>query len=214
MADIATWADDVREDRPQTKRWHYTDVPLTASSYKPNRDCVKEKEGDCSLAELQRVKAVLVDAHGDPQQRREALMFLVHIVGDIHQPLHAAERNHDAGGNLVTIASIGGATRLHQAWDSGIIKESGRDESSLAAAGEQWLGMQSDLKAVGAGTFESWSLESHKLAQQVVYPQAADGRISNTERVKDIGIIEERIARAGFRLATVLNEVFGTTSGH
>jgi hypothetical protein len=216
MAAIATWADDVRNDRPETKRWHYTDVPITAASYSPNRDCQKQKEGDCSLAELLRAKAILVSAtpQGDPQKRREALMFLVHIVGDIHQPLHAAERNNDAGGNLVTIGQIGGATRLHAAWDSGIINASGMNETSLVAAGEKWLMLQGDLTAVGAGTFESWSLESHKIAQQVVYPQAVDGKISDAERVKDIGIIEERVARAGFRLATVLNEIFGTTNSH
>jgi len=214
MVDIATWADDVRNDRPETKRWHYTDVPISAASYNPNRDCRNEKEGDCSLAELQRVKAILVtpDPLGDPQTRREALMFLVHIVGDIHQPLHAAERNNDAGGNLVTIGQIAGATRLHAAWDSGIINASGIDETGLVAAGEQWLTKQGDLKAVGAGTFESWSVESHRIAQQVVYPQVADGRISDAERIKDIGIIEERIARAGFRMATVLNEIFGAAN--
>src|SRR4051812_830477 len=61
LPDIATWADDVRNARPFTKRWHYTDVPINATSYKPNRDCQKQAEGDCSIAALQRLKAVLVD---------------------------------------------------------------------------------------------------------------------------------------------------------
>jgi hypothetical protein len=136
-------------------------------------------------------------------------MFIVHIVGDLHQPLHSAERNHDRGGNDVMVAEIGRATNLHAAWDSGIIRASGRDDRSLAAAAEQWLMSQNEA-AMTTGSFVDWTNEGHKLSREFVYVQVSDHRISNAERVDAIRIIEKRIARAGVRLADVLNRAFAT----
>lgn len=213
IVDVAVWADEVRNTtHPQTYNWHFTDVPLEAAGFQRSRDCRPNPEkGDCSVAALERLTATLRDPTQPQDARREALMFIVHIVGDIHQPLHSAERRHDRGGNDVQIAEIGLAKNLHAAWDSGIIRASGKDDRLLAAAAEQWLSSQ-NAAALAQGSFVDWTNEGHVLARTVVYPQAADLRISNAERVDALRIIEKRIARAGVRLASVLNQAFPATT--
>lgn len=213
LVDVAIWADEVRSTtHPHTYNWHFTDVPVDARTFSRARDCKTDAErGDCSIAALERLTAVLRDTTKPQTERREALMFIVHIVGDMHQPLHNAERNHDRGGNDVMIAEIGQARNLHSAWDSGIVRASGKDESTLAAAAEQWL-MSQDEPAFARGSFIDWSIEGHDIARDIVYAHAADHRISGPERVEALRIIEKRIARAGVRLADVLNKAFATTS--
>ena len=85
LDEVASWPDAVRPRRPETAPWHFVDIPLTATAYDANRDCVG---GDCVVAQIQRFAAVLGDRNAAPQDRLEALKFLVHFVGDIHQPLH------------------------------------------------------------------------------------------------------------------------------
>lgn len=214
IVDVAVWADEVRNTtHPETYNWHFSDVPVTAAGFKRSRDCKPDAEkGDCSVAALERLTAVLRDQTRPQAERREALMFIVHIVGDIHQPLHSAERNHDRGGNDVMVAEIGGAMNLHAAWDTGIIKASGKDEQSLATDAETWLKTQNET-GMTTGSFVTWTNESHQIARDIVYAEASDHRITGAERAEAIRIIEKRVARAGVRLADVLNRAFATNTG-
>src|SRR2546430_12827011 len=102
-------------------RWHYDDVPICASvpkaRYCPDRQCNTEQ--------LKRLITVLADTRAASRDRNEALKWLVHLVGDIHQPLHAAD-NGDRGGNRVPVALAGVRTRgresLHRAWDNDLVR--------------------------------------------------------------------------------------------
>lgn len=95
MAAVSDWADRIRWDRHQTAPWHYVDIPIGSQGYSPARDC---PDGDCVVAQITREEAVVADKHLLRPVRAEALKFLIHFVGDIHQPLHAAN-NNDRGGN-------------------------------------------------------------------------------------------------------------------
>jgi hypothetical protein len=209
LVDVAVWADEVRNTtHTNTYNWHFSDVPITAPGFLRSRDCRPNVEkGDCSVAALERLTAVLRDPKKSATQRQEALKFIVHFIGDIHQPLHAAERNHDQGGNLVMVMLNGESVRLHSAWDSGVIGAFHLNDVSLAQRAEQWLGTQSESDIAG-GSFEDWTNESHRIARDVVYKQAGDGVISAAERAEALSIIQKRIARAGVRLAAVLNQIF------
>jgi hypothetical protein len=207
MVGVSNWADEVRSlDRPDTYRWHFVDIPLGADHYDPQRDCQKTEEGDCLLAELGRLDATLRDRSASQADRREALIFLIHFMGDLHQPLHVSD-NGDQGGNR-RIARIDGAGNLHAAWDSGIISASHLDADALVEAADLWLKSHDETK-LAAGTYADWALEGNAIAQTVVYPQIeGDNRIDDQERVKDMEIIEQLVAKAGVRLAAVLNRVF------
>jgi hypothetical protein len=206
IPDIASWADEVRNTtHPATYNWHFTDVPVTSSGFLRSRDCKPTDKGDCSIAALERMTAVLRDPNKPELERREALKFIVHIIGDIHQPLHSAERDHDQGGNLVMVTMNGQMMNLHAAWDRQIIAASKENDTTLAHDAEDWLETQNE-KVIAQGSFIDWTNEGQRLSRDLLYRQAADHVITRAERLEDIGVIRKRIARAGVRLARVLNE--------
>ena len=128
MVEVASWADDVRSDQPDTGPLHYINIPLTATrdKYELSVACQQGCIVDAIAKYTQQLKT-----SGDPKVRADALRFLVHFVGDIHQPLHD-ETNGDEGGNCVPVEFEGEEPRvtnaqhedyfpnLHSVWDTGI----------------------------------------------------------------------------------------------
>src|SRR5262249_39126760 len=82
---IASWPDAIRPARPETAPWHFVDIPLDAGIYDASRDCAGD---NCVVQAIQKFVGVLRDGNEDKPKRLEALKFIVHFVGDIHQPLH------------------------------------------------------------------------------------------------------------------------------
>jgi hypothetical protein len=218
MESVASWADTVAwTTRLETKRWHFVNTPYDSTAYDATRDCRPTGDGDCAIAAIPRFEQVLLDRAASAQSRREALMFLIHIVGDLHNPLHAVQKNDthdDAGpGGIGTQVELSGRTvNLHAAWDSGIIEAVGRSASTLSRAAEDWLTAHDEKAIRGTGP-RDWAAESFRAGKAVAYPQAEDGKIDESERRAAMSVIEERIAMAGVRLAEVLNRVFAERSG-
>jgi hypothetical protein len=207
LVDVALWADEVRNTtHPQTYNWHFTNIPISSSGYVRARDCRPSPRGDCVVAAIERLE-VQLRTNTSRQARREALQFLVHLIGDVHQPLHAAQ-NNDLGGNNRRIVPIGNSETLHSAWDSGIIRASGRNENALVNAANQWLRTQNEAQ-LAAGAPADWANEGFRLARDVAYREVqGDNAITNTERIEAIGLVEKKVARAGVRLAATLNRAF------
>jgi hypothetical protein len=128
---IASWADAVRPARPETQNWHFVDIPLDAADYDAGRDCKQTDKGDCVIAAIQRSVAVLRDRNADSKARVEALKFIVHFVGDIHQPLHTVNDcskfpppECDRGGNKVKVRfREHHSDNFHSVWDGGMIED-------------------------------------------------------------------------------------------
>jgi len=100
-------ADEVRRSRADTAPWHFIDIPIDKPHLDMARDCPK---GDCVIGKIEQFRKALNDAAITPAERREDLMFLIHFIGDMHQPLHCAD-NKDKGGNDVPVEfSAGGRT--------------------------------------------------------------------------------------------------------
>ena len=95
---ISCWADWIRHNWTNSVPWHFVDIPYNAAQYDPIRDCANHN--GCVVEAIHTFSKVLADKHAKREQRLEALKFVVHFVGDIHQPLHCAERNGDKGGNF------------------------------------------------------------------------------------------------------------------
>jgi hypothetical protein len=138
LAGVANWADDVRDEpRPglrSTKRWHFVNFGSTDCLYAPARDC---PGGDCVVAAIERERAVLADARQPDAARAEALKFLVHLVADVHQPLHATPIP-DRGGNEFQVSWHGKGRNLHDVWDSLVLyramQRAGVDEAGYLSA--------------------------------------------------------------------------------
>ena len=205
MAAVSSWPDEIRRSRPETGPWHYVDIPIDKPSLDMARDC---PNGNCVIGAIAAMRAKLQDPALAADQRREALMFVIHFVGDMHQPLHCSD-NGDRGGNQVHIVFQGQPGNLHSLWDSGLLARMGKEDDlfprfSAASARRR--------KKFATGTVSDWAEQTHKLAQQMVYgklPSAASGAPvmigADYERQAD-PLIELQIERAGARLAAVLNQ--------
>lgn len=202
---IATWADEVRLTEPETARWHFVDLDIGEAQYKPERDCRPSATGDCLLAALERFIATLRHPHAPQETRATALKFIVHLVADLHQPLHCAD-NHDHGGNDVAVQFFMEPTNLHRIWDSGLLQKTGLRERDYVRHLEGWLARH-DAHALTKGTIVSWTLESHAIAVHHIYPDLPPNRhLAGAYYDTHIRFVDEQLAKAGVRLAKVLNE--------
>jgi hypothetical protein len=181
------------------------DIPIDKPGLDMARDC---PNGNCVIAAIAAMRAKLRDPATAADQRREALMFVIHFVGDMHQPLHSS--NHgDRGGNEVHIVFHGQPGNLHGLWDGGLLARMGKEDdlfARLSAASAR------RRKKFAKGSVSDWAEQAHKLAQQMVYgrlpnaaPDAALAIGADYERRAD-AVIELQIERAGARLAAVLNQ--------
>jgi hypothetical protein len=201
---VATWADDVRNIRPETKPWHFIDIPLKVSSIDPQRDC---NNGDCVTAAIAHFVSVLKDASATPQAKHEALNFIVHFVGDLHQPLHC-EDNNDRGGNQKQVTFFGQQANLHSTWDTLIIQRIDPNLENFADTLDQSIS-PSDITQWQQGTPNDWALEAHAVAQKVGYfrlPKTGTATLGNKYYQRAFPAVDLQLQKAGIRLAYILNE--------
>jgi hypothetical protein len=212
LRDVAMWADQIRSRRPETKRWHYVNIPLDRAEYIPAKDCAKPRPGDCVVGAITRFERVLADRDRPRHERAEALRFVTHFVADLHQPLHCAD-NRDAGGNDVTVVFFGEVLHaggrvpwnLHAVWDSGLIERRGLSVSKYAQRLNRHLARQS-IDALAAGSVVDWALQSHQAATDTAYALPPDRVLGDEYADMALPVIDDMLAKAGVRLAKVLNE--------
>jgi len=243
LANVSTWADDIRVEEPTTAPWHFLDIPRgTGSSVDPARFCPAE---GCVTRAITAQVARLEDTRLPEEQRTEALMYLVHFVGDVHQPLHCTT-NHDRGGNCVPVDFFDERTHpntrsrhgdwmpnLHAVWDSKIIDRAvgSQGVAHYADALEHQFGAK--IGTWQRGTPADWAMESHRVADDVVYArlpvalpvEAGDVAHCDQNRTADHWhgfderlaqpyydavrpALDEQLAKAGARLAMLLNRVW------
>ena len=216
LASESSWADDVRDARPETYNWHFVDIPIASETYDPARDCAPSPKGDCVVAELERLQRTL--RCGNTEARREALRFAVHFVGDIHQPLHTV--GDARGGNDIpvtlqvhglrcpTCAVKSIPDNLHAAWDASLISATTWSWGAYVARLESgWL-TTSEARDVTFGTPVDWANESHAVARDVWTWLPADHVIRDDYYAKAVPAIDRQLGRAGLRLAGFLDRAF------
>jgi hypothetical protein len=222
LASLANWADEVKGKRPETFGWHFVDIPKDAGTFSQARDCYrpdekypssKDDHHNCIVDRISMFKQILGDQSAPQADRIEALKFLVHFVGDIHQPLHAVEDGR--GGNDIHVVEFGspqcgkGRCNFHFVWDISLIEHAGLSEQDYVTRLEQLI-VARNLSTKAIGTPEDWANESYRWAQKVWLNEG--GAVDESYYQANIGIVDERLALAGLRLASVLNEVLGKTA--
>jgi hypothetical protein len=225
LARLATWPDDVRSDPAFkfTTPWHFIEIPegQTLATATP------AKGGNALLA-MQDMEKRLRSGAGTIDDKRFALSFIVHLVGDIHQPLHVGN-GVDAGANACQVRFFGEPTNLHSVWDSGLIDQLQLSFTEYARFLTQATS-PAQAKAWARGTYADWITESQSVRAQV-YPvkvRVADSELQYCAVERDDKIepkawpnlaydyhythrplLDQRLAQAGIRLAAVLNRIFG-----
>ena len=227
MASDATWADAYRgAGHRETAPWHFVDLEITRPDLKsacfgfptsPPERASAGPEQDCVVDKVEAFSTELRDPATPPAERLLALKFLLHFIGDEHQPLHASD-NHDRGGNCVPVA-LGGVrtTNLHAWWDTAVVQMLGMDPAAVAAQLTRQI-TPAQKAAWEAGDSRAWAQESYSVAKSSVYTLNTSpgcGRDAAPISLPDAYVAQARataalqLERAGVRLAKVLNAALG-----
>jgi hypothetical protein len=201
----SNWADEIRDQRRDTGRWHFVDIPLAAPGYDPRRDC---PDRACVVAQIENDARVLGDRQLSDSRRAEALRFLIHFVADVHQPLHA-EDNGDRGGNQIRVEIGRERSNLHHVWDQDMVEALGPSAGAVAGDIARTIS-PAERKAWAAGTPAVWANESHAIARDQIYPALMDRRSLRLPRDyawRQAPLTRMLLAKAGVRLAWLLNTV-------
>ena len=224
LADVAVWADDLRDELAQTSPWHFVNLPIDAARYDRDRDCPRQpgvaagSRADvwrgCVVERTRYNEQRLGDRSLDRADRAIALKFLVHLIGDLHQPFHAV--GVERGGNGIRVSVFGSpdcgyrdGTRfpcnLHALWDSELIAHRKLNDRAYAAELERQI---SARRWRASGSAAEWAMESHALARAALLPER--GEANEAYYRANIAKIDERLALGGLRLAAAINDALGS----
>jgi nuclease S1 len=245
FAHMSTWADDIREKRKETAPWHFIDVPLGVARDHMHDACPAAT--GCVTSAIRSQLDMLRSALSSNAQKSEALMFVIHLVGDLHQPLHAAT-NNDRGGNCVPVAFFTLAPKesangenfrpnLHGVWDTDLVERVDKEHDPARFANQLAREFRAEMSSWKQEpiNLDDWAWESHELATSVVYrdlgekialetPVAVESCADDNHVARRLyrlhetiderylthasPVIRRQIAKAGARLALLLNQIW------
>ena len=225
MANASVWPDETK-DSTHTGEWHYIDLTLQDGKSAIRERCPDE---NCVTARIDIFRDQLARRKQTGIDDRDALRYLIHFVGDSHQPLHAAS-NADLGGNCEQIRPFEQARNLHALWDGGIVAAIEPDDRRLARNLEGYIGRLSSRERSrwSEGNAEEWTWESHEIALRDIYRRlhipvepaffpsgcrAAPDEITRFRPAIDSlyindmkPVVRDQLTKAGLRLARLLNQ--------
>jgi hypothetical protein len=227
FASRATWADKYRNGHRETAAWHFVDIEIDHPDLQgacygfpvPARDQAASQgvAQDCVVNKIDAFTAELSSPATQPAERLLALKFLIHFLGDLHQPLHAAD-HQDKGGNCIALAPPQEQqSNLHAYWDVAVVEALGPSAAQIADKLDASLGA-TDFKQWAQGTPQSWGLDTFEIGRRDVYalpslPTCANrGSVSlsseyQLQAKKDAAV---QLLKAAVRLAAVLNIALGS----
>lgn len=201
---VAVWADDLRANDPdlgrRSSRWHYVNIAEQDCAYDADVAC---RGGNCVVEAIRDQTAILADPARTRAERAQALKFVVHFIGDVHQPMHAGYA-HDKGGNTFQVSLNGKGSNLHSLWDSGLLNSSGLNEADyLQRLRSLPLAVPRNAGALPPDS-ASWAEASCRIALQPgIYPTDAKVGAAYVQDWRPVA--EEQLRRGGSQLASVLN---------
>lgn len=211
MSSVATFPDQFRTTQGGgvTAEWHFTDIEKTNPDYDAARDCAFD---DCVTMRVQRMQQILADKTQKQSTRSDALTFLIHFVGDLHQPFHCAtgtlsDGSSDRGGNGISVVLEGKNTNLHSAWDSGILGlRQLSDADYVEHLKNDAIGDREPSEFSGGTTVE-WTDEAHDVA--VSFYVDDDTTLSDDYVERAGEAIDLQLVRGAYRLARLIEEALG-----
>jgi len=199
---VANWADTVKKSPRKPDVRHYTNIEEGSLTYDQTRDCPDKK---CVTEKIREYEKILSNKRLFYFDRKDALKLLIHLVGDIHQPMHLGNLV-DRGGNEIKVTINGEETNLHALWDSGLTFH---EDDSLVQYSEK-LDSRTTIDEISQWIktyVEDWSNESRELSLKYGYPLIVDenGNVDEQYIARGRLIVEKQFRRAGVRLAHILN---------
>lgn len=202
LAEVSVWMDDIKSDDhyDHTHDWHWVTVP----DQMDYEDTEKNPNGDI-IMKIEELVQALEDGNLTARQEEEYVKYLVHLVGDLHQPLHVGT-GEDMGGNAVKVQWFGGSSNLHRVWDSEMIDSKRLSFTEIA----YFLGEtdKQQVKEWQSGGVREWARESMSYRSQV-YDIPENGKLGYAYMYENYNTVEKRLLQAGVRLAGLLNKIYG-----
>lgn len=203
LAEVSIWMDEIRSDQryDHTHDWHWVTIP-DGMTYE---QAEKNKNGDV-IATIERLIGELKSGGLSKNQEAEHVKMLVHLVGDIHQPLHVGT-GKDKGGNDVKVKWFWGNSNLHRVWDSGMIDKKLYSYSELAERLDR-LSSKSEVQRWQSASVRDWANESISFRTRL-YDLPEDKNINYRYMYQHWNTVETRLLQAGVRLAAILKDIYG-----
>ncbi|RIA09954.1 S1/P1 nuclease [Flavobacteriaceae bacterium MAR_2010_72] len=202
LAFVSTYADEIKSDKRYSKfyTWHYINMPLDAD-YEVSK---QHPEGDL-VSGIAYCKSVITDKNATDEDKAFYLRMLIHLIGDLHQPMHIG-LEEDRGGNDFKVQWQFRDTNLHSVWDSKMIDDYGMSYMELAHNADHLSKAQ--IKAIQEGSVIDWVNETHILTREVYSSVTAGDNLRNDYMYRYFNVARKQIQIAGIRLAKTLNELF------
>jgi hypothetical protein len=226
IATEATWADKYRDanvngSREKTREWHFVDIEIASPdltqacfNFPPIPTGTPASNGpaaDCVVDKINEFAGELANPNTDLEEQVVALKFILHFVGDLHQPLHSSD-DHDRGGNDKRVSAAGmRANNLHHYWDTEFVNQLGADDKSIASDLIGHISPQQEQQWA-SGKPSDWANESFQIAKADAYGQLPTPSGRNSYRLDDDYVtmatqdVSLQLSKAGVRLAFVLNQ--------
>ncbi len=208
LADVGTWADHIRPYRPETAPFHFVNIPIGETLFDPERH---NKNGVSIFTAIPAQEQILADPNASEVKRVEALKFIVHLVGDLHQPLHVSDNGDTAGNRTRVRLDSGESADLHRVWDFHVVEFSGRSDEQYIDHLMQ-LFPTLDRAAIESGTVIDWGMATHALASTVwdldapaANEPGGPQRVGNAYLSGYQPLVERQLLLAGIRLALLVN---------
>ena len=229
IAAASIWPDKLRSldddsARKRTRLWHFVDIEIAAPDL--NHACFGHPSlpagtlasngpaHACVVDKIEQFAAELASSATPPEEQIVALKFLLHFVGDLHQPLHAAD-DHDRGGNDERVSAPGiKGGNLHHFWDTAFVRQLGPNVARIAADLNGQI-TERDVQAWSKGSPSDWAMESFKVAKEDAYGRLPEPNTRGTYHLSEDYIamathdVASQLSKAGVRLAVLLNKTLG-----
>lgn len=199
----ANWLDNASHQRPlaYTKTWHYKNIDEGVRY----EEAPANPAGDAVTAIKSRIE-ILNNPESSLEERQLALKILIHVVGDIHMPLHMGHAT-DLGGNRIKVKFFNRENNLHSVWDSSL------PESAHKWSYTEWQQQidrlsEEEVAAVQAGTPADWIAQTHAICEKIYAETPEGAKLSYDYIAAQAPVIEQQFLRGGLRLARLLNEIY------
>lgn len=208
LAYWSNWPDFIKSDTTHkwdaASKWHYVDLPGNTS-----RDAfeagLKQLTGENLYTQIISLSAIVKDKTKPVEDRRNALVFVIHLIGDLHQPLHVG-RDEDQGGNKITVYWFDKKTNLHSVWDASLVDF--QQYSYTEYANMLDLRYKDELEAVRSNGLIDWFYESHTLSDKIYALSPNEAKLSYGYNYIFQDDLNRQLYKGGIRLAKVLNDIF------
>ena len=208
MAYWSNWPDFIKSDTldtwKQTFVWHYINAPANMEKKAYINYIKSVKQGNVYSA-INQMEEILKNKEAGKDDKKNALLFLIHLVGDMHQPMHAG-RAEDQGGNKIRVFWFDKETNLHSLWDSQLINFENYSFSEYATILN--VVTDRDKEELQNGTLEDWLYDSHTIANRIYDITPQDSKLAYDYNYKTKSIVENQLRKGGLRLAKILNDLW------